>query len=59
MCNRADKIHLLKLAYESSFKILKCIKEHLDEYAKKFPYDNAQRVSALCQRYHKALTECH
>ncbi|MGL2806719.1 hypothetical protein ACQJ9Q_06970 [Helicobacter pylori] len=30
----ADKMHLLKLAYENSFMVLKCIKEHLDEYEK-------------------------
>ncbi|MGN8484053.1 hypothetical protein ACR9MQ_03280 [Helicobacter pylori] len=52
----ADKMHLLKLAYKSSFRVLKCIKEHLDEYEKKFPYDNAQRIVALCQQYHEALT---
>ncbi len=54
--NRADKMHLLKLAYEGSFEILKCIKDHLDEYEKKFPYDNAQRMVALHQQYHEALT---
>ncbi|WQW77002.1 hypothetical protein KVK54_02390 [Helicobacter pylori] len=31
-------------------------KEHLDEYEKKFPYDNAQRIVALRQQYHEALT---
>ncbi|EQL57646.1 hypothetical protein N411_00325 [Helicobacter pylori FD535] len=53
---RADKMHLLKSAYESSFMILKCIKERLDEYEKKFPYDNAQRVVHLRQQYHEALS---
>ncbi|MGL2462871.1 hypothetical protein ACOWNO_03160 [Helicobacter pylori] len=52
----ADKMHLLKLAYENSFMVLKCIKEHLDEYEKKFPYDSAQRIVVLCQQYHEALT---
>ncbi|RVY23609.1 hypothetical protein ECC07_07335 [Helicobacter pylori] len=52
----ADKMHLLKLAYENSFMVLKCIKEHLDEYEKKFPYDNAQGVVRLRQQYHEVLT---
>ncbi|WRD13455.1 hypothetical protein E5K69_03505 [Helicobacter pylori] len=52
----ADKMHQLKLAYENSFMVLKCIKEHLDEYEKKFPYDNTQGVVRLHQQYHEALT---
>ncbi|WRD09255.1 hypothetical protein E5K83_02550 [Helicobacter pylori] len=52
----ADKMHQLKLAYKCSFRVLKCIKEHLDEYEKKFPYDNAQRIVTLRQQYHEVLT---
>ncbi|MCQ2863778.1 hypothetical protein JT200_06810 [Helicobacter pylori] len=52
----ADEMHQLKLAYKCSFMVLKCIKEHLDEYEKKFPYDNVQRIVALHQQYHEALT---
>ncbi len=53
---REHEMHLLKLVYEGSFKALQSIKECLDYYEKRFPYDNAQRVVHLRQQYHEALT---